>query len=214
MYSPSGGILPPQPPEQALRPGSLCGTSSPSVPRGEGAPPLRPRVTFSSMRKSPKNLPEGDTPLGTPRGGIIIPPATQALLRPERGATPGSTQKPNPPAAPRIDSRGCELRCSLRRNKDRFAHQPKVANRSIFVAETLSRGCGNRRGSGSEKCFTFRSVPLGGPGVPLWRAFGDFPRDGKVPRGRRGGASSTRGECRGGSRGYQPLQKTLRYWAK
>ena len=29
--------------------------------------------------------------------------------------------------------------------------QLKVANRSRFVVETLSRGCGNRRGSGSEK---------------------------------------------------------------
>ena len=42
--------------------------------RGEGAPPLRPRVTFSPMRKSPKNLPEGISPLGTPLRGTIRSP--------------------------------------------------------------------------------------------------------------------------------------------
>ena len=199
--------MPPQPPEQALRPGSLCGTSSPSVPRGEGAPPLRLRVTFSSMRKSPKNLPEGDTPLGTPRGGIIIPPATQALLRPERGATPGSTQKPNPPAVPRIDSRGCEPRCSLGRKKDRFSHPLKVANRSIFVAETLSRGCGNRRGSEASPS----GVQGCSPGAPLVT----FPATGKSPgcRAWQGHALAERLHIVG-RRGYQPLQKAPRYWAK
>ena len=35
---------------------------------------------------------------------------------------------------------------------------------------------------------THRGIPKGGS---PWRAFGDFPRDGKVTRGRRGGAPST-----------------------
>ena len=40
--------------------------------RGEGAPPLRPRVTFSPMRKSPKNL-QGLRPLESPEGGTLSP---------------------------------------------------------------------------------------------------------------------------------------------
>ena len=67
------------------------------------------------------------------------------------------------PAEPRIENRECDPRCSLERNKDRLAHQLKVANRARFVAETLSRGLRHRRrGSGTEKCFTFQSVPLRG----------------------------------------------------
>ena len=111
--------------------------------RGRSAPP--PRVTFSPMRKSPKNLPEGRPLWVLPLGGIIIPPAARACMRlllpPERGATPGSPQKPNPPAAPRIDSRGCDPRCSLGRNKDRLAHKLKVANRAGFVAEGSPARC-------------------------------------------------------------------------
>ena len=104
-----------------------------------------PRVTFSPMRKSPKNLPEGPPLWVLPLGGIIIPPAARACMRlllpPERGETPGSMQKPNPPAAPRIDSRGCDPRCSLGRNKDRLAHKLKVANRAGFVAEGSPARC-------------------------------------------------------------------------
>src|SRR5699024_4050222 len=39
---------------------------------GRSAPP--PRVTFSPMRKSPKNLPEGKAPLGTPLRGTLRSP--------------------------------------------------------------------------------------------------------------------------------------------
>ena len=45
------------------------------------------------MRKSPKNLPEGVTPSGySPWGALSSPQQRGALLPPERGATPGSTQ--------------------------------------------------------------------------------------------------------------------------
>ena len=64
------------------------------------------------------------------------------------------------PAEPRIENRECDPRCSLERNKDRLAHQLKVANRAGFVAETLSRGLRHRR-RGSE------ASPLGGQGCPL-----------------------------------------------
>ena len=82
--------------------------------------------------------------------------------------------------------------------QDRFIHLLKVANRSGFVVESLSRGWRQRR-RGSE------ASPCGGPGVSPWRAFGDFPRDGKVTRGM-GRSAHTRGlwgqrppleECRG-----------------
>ena len=53
------------------------------------------------------------------------------------------------PAEPRIENRECDPRFSLGRNKDRLAHQLKVANRAGFVAETLSRGLRHRR-RGSE----------------------------------------------------------------
>src|SRR5699024_10769088 len=54
------------------------------LPSRAGAPHCT-RVTFFPMRKSPKNLPEGDTPSGySPWGAIIIPPAARAPLPPEK----------------------------------------------------------------------------------------------------------------------------------
>ena len=123
------GLVAPAPTMQALR-------------ESMAKPCSAPRVTFSPMRKSPKNLPEGDTPSGySPWGALSSPQRRQAPLPPERGETPGSMQKPNPPAAPRIDSRGCDPRCSLGRNKDRLAHKLKVANQSRLVAESSPARC-------------------------------------------------------------------------
>ena len=85
----------------------------------------------------------------------------------------------NPPTAPRIDSRGCDPRYSLRRNKDRFAHLLKVANRSIFVAEGSPARAGAQR---SEREKGGDHAPGDSKGHSPWRAFGDFPRDGKVTR--------------------------------
>ncbi len=97
-----------------LRGGADAPSSALLPMRGRSAPP--PRVTFSPMRKSPKNLPEGATPSGySPWGALSSPQRRQAPLPPERGETPGSPQKPNLTAAPRIDSRGCDPRCSLGR---------------------------------------------------------------------------------------------------
>ena len=65
--------------EEGLRP-VLC-----TPPLGGASSPV-PRVTFSPMRKSPKNLPEG-TPLGTPLGGHYHPPSSArmyALAAPPR----------------------------------------------------------------------------------------------------------------------------------
>ena len=100
---------------------------------------------FLPDEKVTKESPRGAPLWVLPLGGIIIPPAARACMRlllpPERGETPGSMQKPNPPAAPRIDSRGCDPRCSLGRNKDRLAHKLKVANRAGFVAEGSPARC-------------------------------------------------------------------------
>ena len=96
--------------------GFFAGAGSPCTPRYAGAPPCT-RVTFSPMRKSPKNLPEGCPPLGTPRGGYYHPPSGVAAPPQKGGATPGSTQKPNPPAAPRIESRECSLEGTKGKNK-------------------------------------------------------------------------------------------------
>ena len=98
------------------------------------------------------------------------------LLPPERGETPGSMQKPNPPAAPRIDSRGCDPRCSLGRNKDRLAHKLKVANRAGFVAEGSPARCAAsaKRAVRDGYSFQFKGAALGAPLVT-------FPATGKSP---------------------------------
>ena len=91
-------------------PGSLCGAGSPCThpqalrpaPRefmrswellrllmqalreSMAKPCSAPRVTFSPMRKSPKNLPEGYPLWVLPLGGIIIPPAARRAAPPRR----------------------------------------------------------------------------------------------------------------------------------
>ena len=78
--------------------------------------------------------------------------------------------------APRINSRIFLLIKAKGNNKGRFAHHLKVANRSIFVAETSPARCVSER----EKGGNF--APEDSKGRSPWRAFGDFPRDGKVTR--------------------------------
>ena len=198
-----GGTAPSALPEmQALRPS-----------KGDG---VRLCLTLLPDEKVTKESPRGVPPLGTPLGGHYHPPSNASVAPPERGATPGSTQKPNPPAAPRISSRKCFSGKALGENKARLPTQLKVANRSRLVAETLSRGCGLPQGE--------RSVPLGdSKGRSPWRAFGDFPRDGKVTRGGGAerppsggrsqvcrlapGAQPPLGECRGAAPLVHPSQR-------
>ena len=78
--------------------------------------------------------------------------------------------------------------------QDRFAHQLKVANRSCFMVEGSPARDGAQR---SEREKGGGHAPGDSKGRSPWRAFGDFPRDGKVTRGRRGGAPSPRGVQRG-----------------
>ena len=171
---------------------------------GRSAPPTP--GDFLPDEKVTKESPRGGHPLWVlPLGGIIIPPAARRAAPPRKGCNSGQHASHKATAAPRIDSRECDSRCSLGRKKDRFAHQLKVANRFIFVAEALSRGCGNRRGS--------EASPLGdSKGHSPWRAFGDFPRDGKVTRVQ-GGAPASRGcggaaPTLGSAEGQHPSQKT------
>ena len=109
LHSPSGGLWPPHPPWG-----------------GRSAPP--PRVTFSPMRKSPKNLPEG-TPLWVlPKGDASLP------LR--RGRNP--------------------LDRASDTEKDRFATFTLEANRSFvlsksyrgntFYFQSVARGLGEELG--------------------------------------------------------------------
>ena len=106
--------------------GDLCRTGGPSptdarradallcAPPHGGASSPGPWVTFSPMRKSPKNLPEGRPLWVLPLGGIIIPPAARACMRlllpPERV-------------------------CAT--NPDRFATLSLWANRSSFLPRFL-----------------------------------------------------------------------------
>ena len=83
------------------------------------------------------------------------------------------------------------------KNKTDLPTQLKVANRSIFLAEGSPARCVSERKKGGN--------PRTGKvqGRSPWRAFGDFPRDGKVTRG--GGAE--RPPHRGVQRGHRPLAK-------
>ncbi len=154
------------------------------APQCMGAPPHAPG-DFLMRRKSPKTHQEppgswtsgtrGRTPLDSPAfcpsgigcGGLNLQASSKPMHLPSHGltaesVTPGKT-------------RG--------EKKTDLPTQLKVANRSRFVVETLLGGCGNRRGS--------EASPSGdSKGRSPWRAFGDFPRDGKVTRGWRGGAPS------------------------
>ena len=119
-----------------------------------------------------------------------------------RGGLSPQASSGAPPAAPRFDSRKCDPRYSLGRKKDRFAHRPKVANRSIFVSETLSGGSGNaaqRRAAGGMIMPPKGSTQRGGP--PLGDSLVTFSSGRKSP-GARGWKPRHGEECRG--RGASP----------
>ena len=93
---------------------------------------------------------------------------------------PESPQKLHPNVqlnapAPRINSRIFFLVKAKGNNKGRFAHHLKVANRSFSVAEGSPARCA---ASAKRAVTLHRQVQGRSP----WRAFGDFPRDGKVTR--------------------------------
>ena len=86
--------------------GRTRGAAPSALPRGEGAPPLRPRVTFPSRGKSPKAR-QGLRPLESP--GAWSPPFSRSLTH--RAGLPSDT------------------------TKDRFATLRWWANQSFFLPE-------------------------------------------------------------------------------
>ena len=128
-----------------------------------------PGTSWFGVRRTPDLRHKGADPLGFP--GLCPSGIGCGNLNPQ--ASSGSSLPRHGLKTQSVTS------VKLGEKKDRFAHLLKVANRSIFVAENPIEGVAAcRRGS--------EASPSGGPGVLPWRAFGDFPRDGKVTRG--GGA--------------------------
>ena len=169
------------------------------APQCMGAPPHAPG-DFLMRRKSPKTHQEppgswtsgtrGRTPLDSPAfcpsgigcGGLNLQASSKPMHLPSHGltaesVTPGKT-------------RG--------EKKTDLPTQLKVANRSIFVAEGSPARVGTKW---SEREKGGVHAPGDSKGHSPWRAFGDFPRVGKVTRG--GGAE--RPPHRGAQRGLRPL---------
>ena len=94
---------------------------------------------------------------------------------------PESPQKLHPNVqlnapAPRIESRIFLLLKAQGDGASNSPHHLKVANPSATVAETSPARCVSERKKGGD------FAPAGSKGRSPWRAFGDFPRDGKVTR--------------------------------
>ena len=146
---------------------------------------------FLMRRKSPKTH-QGPPGPWTPGEGGVAPFDPPALCPSGIGCdslNPQVSSRATRPPRHGLTAGGVTPRYSLRRNKDRFAHLLKVANRSIFVAEGSLARAGAQR---SEREKGGDHAPGDSKGRSPWRAFGDFPRDGKVTRVQ-GGAPARRG---------------------
>ena len=132
------------------------------------------------MRKSPKNLPEGSPLWVLPLGGIIIPPAATSAAPPRKGCNSGQYVRNKTPAVPRIDSRECFPDGTEGKNKTDLPSNLKWQI-GLFLWLRVARVQAKRSTNEGGKF-----APGDSKGRSPWRAFGDFPRDGKVTRG--GGA--------------------------
>ena len=189
---------------QALRsapPEGYAGLVAPAPTSGPTRP--TPGVPFVSRRKEPKAC-HGRCPW-TPLGGYYHPPSGgKRRSPPERGASSGGTQATN--RLPRHGLTAESVPPVQLGEKIRPICPPTQSGKSVFFCATnpIEGVAACRRGSGSEKCFTFHSVPLSGSrGGSPWRAFGDFPRDGKVTRVPSMAKPCSRGAPAGGCRDYQ-----------
>ena len=97
-------------------------------------------------------------------------PATPISNRPP--AMCGQHEPPVRPAAPRFESRRCDLCQSRGEDKPDFLRYLKVANRFGTAAQTLSGGNGARRWGDD-------NAPQRGPGAQPRHAFGSFRRETK-----------------------------------
>ena len=153
-----------------------------------GAPPHAPG-DFLMRRKSPKTHQEppgswtsgtrGRTPLDSPApcpsgigcGGLNLQASSGASHLPSHGLAAGSVT----PGKTRGEK------------KTDLPTQLKVANRSFVVAESSPARDGAQR---SEREKGGGHAPGDSKGRSPWRAFGDFPRDGKVTRVQGGAPAS------------------------
>ena len=138
---------------------------------------LGTRVTFPSRGKSPKNLPEGSPLWVLPLGGIIIPPAATSAAPPRKGCNSGQYVRNKTPAVPRIDSRECFPDGTEGKNKTDLPSNLKWQI-GLFLWLRVARVQAKRSTNEGGKF-----APGDSKGRSPWRAFGDFPRDGKVTRG-------------------------------
>jgi len=97
-----------------------------------------------------------------------------------------------PPAKPRFENRECFLDETKGKNKIDLPTNPKWQIGLLLWLKALSRGLRLAAGgAGLKSVSLFSRSPSGdSKGCSPWRTFGDFPRVGKVTRGRRGGAPS------------------------
>ncbi len=153
-----------------------------------GAPPHAPG-DFLMRRKSPKTHQEPPGSWTSGEGGLapFDPPAFCPSgivcnnLNPQ--ASSGASHLPSHGLAAGSVTPGK----TRGEKKTGLPTQLKVANRSFVVAESSPARDGAQR---SEREKGGGHAPGDSKGRSPWRAFGDFPRDGKVTRGRRGGAPS------------------------
>ena len=140
------------------------------------------------MRKSPKNLPEGKAPLGTPLGGHYHPPSGDKRRSPQKREALRAARKPHNHLPSHGLAAGSVTPGKTRgEKKTDLPTQLKVANRSFVVAESSPARDGAQR---SEREKGGGHAPGDSKGRSPWRAFGDFPRDGKVTRVQGGAPAS------------------------
>ena len=162
-----------------------------------------PRVTFSPMRKSPKNLPEGVSPSGySPWGALSSPqqrkrcsPQQRKRCSPQKGEKLRAARKlHNPPAAPRIENRECSLDETKGKNKTDLPTNSKWQI-GLFLWQKVARVQAQRSTKEGEGSAPRESRTVGS-GAPLVT----FPATGKSP-----GCRAERLHIRGG-RGHRPCK--------
>ena len=150
---------------------------------------------FLPDEKVTKESPRGVTPLGTPLGGHYHPPSGDKRRSPRKGCNSGQYVRNKTPAVPRIDSRECFPDGTEGKNKTDLPSNLKWQI-GLFLWLRVDRVQAKRSTNEGGKF-----APGDSKGRSPWRAFGDFPRVGKVTRG--GGAE--RPPHRGAQRGLRPL---------